>query len=603
MKKLCIAALMLAGMLCARAEEKAPAIVYINGAKYYIHTVQAGETLYGLAKRYEVGEQVILQHNPAAKQGLRTDEKLRIPVVKSSTEQLPERKLRKNFDFHEVLRGETLYAISRKYEIPIGTLIQDNPDTDPTQLRPGDRILVRRKQIGTEDEAGARAEWEEYRQTLSDATRSQGIAYHIVQPGETFYGLSRRYGITEERLGEMNGGLRPEGLRAGAMLRVPGAEEPEIPRDSVTAPEPAPETARVEEVEFRSLRRTDAARVALLLPLTSGSGTTNGNYVEFYQGFLLGLDSVRMRHGYSVELDLYDTARDTARMEQLLGEEELAAANLIVGPVYGEELAPVVRFAEDRAIPVVSPLAHTEGLNSDVLFQMAPAAGRKYDKAAELIGPQKRITLIYTQHTDREFEREILGLLGAREYDRLVYQYAHPSAAREKTDLAPLLGNGEDNLIVVMADNEVEVDRILASIASANTNLVSRGHTPPRFTVLGNARWNRYANIDRSILFKDRVVMISTYHAKRDSECIRAFDSAYIRAFGSLPSLYAYRGYDAARIFVPGIYNDIEYDMEGRRYAPLQTRYQFGQEGDRLTHVNTEWTRVNYNDDFTITIE
>ena len=94
--------------------------------------------------------------------------------------------------------------------------------------------------------------------------------------------------------------------------------------------------------------------------------------------------------------------------------------------------------------------------------------------------------------------------------------------------------------------------------------------------MLGNTRWNRYGNLDRTVFFKDRVVFISTYHAKRDSQAILDFDRAYIRAFGALPSLYSYRGYDAALIFCPAMYNDIEYDLEGRSYTPLQTTYLFG---------------------------
>lgn len=123
-----------------------------------------------------------------------------------------------------------------------------------------------------------------------------------------------------------------------------------------------------------------------------------------------------------------------------------------------------------------------------------------------------------------------------------------------------------------MSDSGLEVDRILAAIASANTNLVARGKTPPRFTIVGNSRWNRFGNLDRALYFKDRLVLFSTYHAKRDAEVIKTFDSDYIKAFGALPSLYSYRGYDAAMIFVPAMYSDIQYDMEDaatRRCKPL----------------------------------
>lgn len=206
MKRLCTLLLLTAWGLSALAADKSRTIVYINGAKYYIHTVQAGETLYGLSKLYGVGEKVILENNPALNGGLRSDVNIRIPVIGAVGESQPsDRKLRKTFDFHFVAKGETLYAISRQYEIPVNTIIEDNPGIDPTHLRLGERILIRRKQIGSENEAGSLQQWEEYRQSLNSVADA-GTAYHIVRPGETFYSLSRRFGITRPNWGHSTAG-------------------------------------------------------------------------------------------------------------------------------------------------------------------------------------------------------------------------------------------------------------------------------------------------------------------------------------------------------------------------------------------------------------
>ena len=595
---------MFAWGLSALAGGKSTTIVYINGAKYYIHTVQSGETLYGLSKTYGVGEQVILENNPSLAQGLKADENIKIPYVAEAPDTRSDRKLRKTFDFHYVIRGETLYAISRQYEIPVKTLLEDNPNLDPLHMRLGERILIRRKQIGSEDEAGTQQQWEEYRQSLNSVAEG-GTSYHIVHPGETFYSLSRRFGITESELSALNGGLQPADLKAGAMIVVPGSGDavPPVVADTLR-PDSLPRFAEVEPIEFRALRRSEPLHVAVMLPLAV-DGTPNGNYLEFYQGFLLGLDSVKRKSGISVNVDLYNTARDTMRVHEILEDPTFRRADLIVGPVYEEGLGPVVRFAEQRRIPVVSPLANLERINSDVLFQLAPDPARKYEKVQELVAPDKRVTLIYTSTVDREFEQEMLALLGNRPYERYNYRYEHPSSqgGGSSSDLTPLLENDAENVFVILSDNEVDVDRILAALASADTSITSRGRTAPRFTVLGNARWNRFNNLDRAIFFKDRVVFISTYHAKRDSETVKAFDSAYLRAFGMLPTLFSYRGYDTAVIFAPAMYGDIEYDLEDRRYTPLQTTYLFSQPEGRANHVNHNWTRVNYHKDFTITIE
>lgn len=600
MKRLCATLLMIAWGLSALAGGKSTTIVYINGAKYYIHTVQAGETLYGLSKTYGVGEQVIVENNPSIVRGLKTNQNIKIPYVAEAPEIMSERKLRKTFNFHQVAPGETLFALSRQYEIPVKTLMADNPNLDPLHMRPGERVLIRRKQIGSETAAGTQQQWEAYQKSLNSVAET-GTSYHIVHAGETFYSLSRRFGITEEQLSALNGGLKPADLKAGAMIVVPGEDQKEpaatedtLHRDSL------PPFGDVEPIECRALRRSEALNVAVLLPLAV-NGEPNGNYLEFYQGFLLGLDSVKQKSGISVNVDLYNTARDSARIVSILEDKAFRRTHLIVGPVYEEGLYPVVRYAEKHQIPVVSPLANIERMNSDVLFQLAPDPDRKYEKVRDLVAADKRVTLIYTQTVDREFEREILALLGNRPYER--YNYRYQQGAQGSSDLTPLLENDADNVFVILSDNEVDVDRILAGLASADTSITSRGRTAPKFTVLGNARWNRYNNLDRAIFFKDRVVFISTYHAKRDSEVVKAFDDAYLRSFGMLPTLFSYRGYDTAMIFAPAMYGDIEYDLEDHRYTPLQTTYLFTRPAGRANHVNYNWTRVNYHNDFTITIE
>ena len=85
---------MIVWAFCAVAAGKSATIVYINGAKYYIHTVQAGETLYGLSKTYGVGEKVILENNPSIVRGLKTAENIKILFVADVPEPKSDKKLR-----------------------------------------------------------------------------------------------------------------------------------------------------------------------------------------------------------------------------------------------------------------------------------------------------------------------------------------------------------------------------------------------------------------------------------------------------------------------------------------------------------------------------
>lgn len=592
------------------AAEKSQTIVYVNGAKYYIHNVQSGETIYSLSKLYGVSEQVIIKNNPSLRDGLKADQNIKIPFEsKTAQTQVTEKKLKKRYDIHIVERGETLYAISRKYSISVAVIIEDNPNIDPSHIDVGDRILIRKSEQGESSAAQNISELEQYKDNLNSVA-DDGYSYHLVHAGETLYALSRRFDISEQEIIRINN--LTDGLKTGTIIKLPSPksainEEQISEIDTVAMPHSFEDSGI--EASFRAIRESERLQVSLLLPLSAVNTSSRNIYVEFYEGFLLGLEDVK-NGGRSVDVTLFDTARDYNRTAEIVSTPEFRSSHLIVGPVYENMLLPVLQFAEENSVPVVSPLANIENMGSDVLFQMSPDPARKHDKLANLFGEGKHITLIYTDKTDKEFEQEILSLLGTRPYSTHKYEYLHHSLQSkleedqtDPSDMTPLLENGQNNVFVVMSDNETEVDRILAAIASANYGLVSRGNRPPKFVVLGNPRWLRYNNIDRALFFKNRVVMVSTYHAKRDSMAIRTFDSRFVEAFGTLPSLYAYRGYDAAIIFCNGMFSDIEYNMEGRRYQPLQTIYNFQRSEGRNTHINQEWMRVNYNSDHTITIE
>ena len=121
--------------------------------------------------------------------------------------------------------------------------------------------------------------------------------------------------------------------------------------------------------------------------------------------------------------------------------------------------------------------------------------------------------------------------------------------------------------------------------------------------IVGNARWSRYPNIESELLYEHGIVQISTYHARRSEPIIRRFDKRFIREFGVLPTSYAYRGYDAAMIFVKGLYNSIDTGLEGTEYQPLLTPYKFEADSVSGVRVNTEWIKIVYNNDFSITTE
>lgn len=585
--------------------EKSTVIVFINGQKFYVHTVKLGDTLYSLAKTYEVSEDLIRQHNANMGSKLKIDQTVKIPVPESAQKSAKaEKRRKKDFLTHKVQAGQTLYAIARDYNISVATLREDNPSLNPQSLPVGETLWIRRAAVGKSNEQQTQAEIAEYAATLNSVTDDDGYDHHVVQPGETIYSLSRRFGITEEEFARLND--VSAGLKAGAMIRIPRPEQAE---EEVVEVEQPQSTA---DVHFRALASTEPLNVALMLPMNI-ENRANASYVEFYQGFLLGMETLKNTGRGESKLTVYNTSHDQLKVDEIVRSTMFEGTNLIVGPVYEDELAPVIRYAEQNSVPVVSPLANISAVESPALYQLSPSAERKYDKVADLVNGEREIFMIYADSYDQEFEAEAKQLLHGRPYHSYTYSFDdQKSKFRARTADAPfdvidgmdtVLMSETPRLFIVLANKEVDVDRILGTISSSKVAISERSIPCAEYTVLGTSRWGRFSNIDHTTYFNNNVVMISTYHAKRDAQAVREFDSRYIEAYGGLPSLYAYRGYDAAILFCGGMRGDIEYNMLDKRYTPLQTVYKFVQEGENGKYVNQEWMRINYNRNYTITVE
>ena len=586
-------------------------IVFINGAKYYVHTVKAGETLYSLSKAYGVDEAQIKQHNTAVADGLKIDQSIKIPVSEQAlNEARNDKKRKKDFIAHKIKAGQTLYSIAREYNISVATLREDNPAINPQSLTIGETLWVRRTEMGSSSENEAQAEMKEYAENLNKAT-DDGYEYHVVTPGETIYSLSKKYNISESEFKKIND--VSNGLKAGAVIRIPQSLEDNLKLIDQANNE-AVENATIEaqssenNVMFSVVEQNEPLNVALMLPMAV-NGKANASYVEFYQGFLLGLEKLKEAGMGKTNLKVYNTEHDQLNVEKIVKSQEFAGTNLIVGPVYEDELRPVVAYAQRHACPIVSPLANLSSVKSSTIYQLSPAVEKKYEKIADLMDGSRDVYLIYASANDKEFESEVTPLLNGKPYNAYTYSFNEKSiftprgSAPAIETMEDVLKNEKPALFIILASNETDVDRILGTISSAKVAMTDRSEKCAQYAVLGTSRWGRFGNIDHTTYFNNNVVMVSTYHAKRDSAAVREFDSQYIASYNMLPSLYAYRGYDTAMIFCAGMRTDIEYNMLDKRYTPLQTQYKFVQSAEGDKYVNQEWMRVNYNSNHTITLE
>lgn len=185
--------------------------VIIGGRVYLVHTVKPGQTLYGISRAYQVSEKDIAIENPGVYSGLQVGQVLKIPADAVRKESIDIQPDTGLFIVHVLKDGESYYSLSRMYNVSVSELEDANKGKVYTSLKEGEKILIPK--------------------TRSSARETEYIL-HKVRRRETVYSLTRQYGISEEELRQENPGLRWEGLRAGDVLRIPvkpniGAESPE----------------------------------------------------------------------------------------------------------------------------------------------------------------------------------------------------------------------------------------------------------------------------------------------------------------------------------------------------------------------------------------
>ncbi len=97
-----------------------PIVSGTNPSGTFIYTVKSGDTLYNLSKRYETTVDQIVKLNNLKTTSLSIGQKLTIPETGESVVSLP------NYTNYVVQKGDTLYSIARRFNITTSEIMKDN---------------------------------------------------------------------------------------------------------------------------------------------------------------------------------------------------------------------------------------------------------------------------------------------------------------------------------------------------------------------------------------------------------------------------------------------------------------------------------------------
>ena len=321
----------------------------IEGKYYYIHIVRKGETLYSISKAYNVNQIEIAMENPDIYLGLQVDQALKIPIKESQHGILGDDQ-DENYIYHVVRKKETLFGLSRKYEISIQDIIEANPEVEEG-LKISQVVLIPKKRV----------------QTLGSAKpeESERFIYHEVKPWRVF-AISQKYGVSQSVIRRFNAGPCKDGIAWVPFCEYPDPQDTILHAGTLQPCQKPLETGegsdRTAHVYLRYLclqPMEDVYNIAFLLPFYQGdpknlitegvdrahrkAGTLRHRYplpkappfFRFLSGALLAIDSLK-KEGLSINLNVYNTGKSPELTRKLLTNPGLQNANLILGPVYPE---------------------------------------------------------------------------------------------------------------------------------------------------------------------------------------------------------------------------------------------------------------------------
>ncbi|MBK9177412.1 MAG: LysM peptidoglycan-binding domain-containing protein [Flavobacteriales bacterium] len=314
----------------------------IDGKKFAVHAVQQGQTLFAISRAYAVPVNDLLKANPDAKEGLRIGQELLIPqsaVVKKEARKAPVL-LSDGEMKHTAAKKETLFGIARKYGLDINDLLDRNPELT-SGLREGMEVIIPVRPASASTDPALRP---------AEPTH---LIDHVVQPGETLFSLGQRYGVRPDEIVEANNSL-PEGLKAGTTIRIPqrGAAPETKPADTEVRPPSAMQ--RIGFLLPFSAARNDSVMVASAnAPNGSRFYEASRIAAQFYAGAQLALDSLA-KIGLNAEATVIDVGDDTRRWGVALKNPAINGLDLCIGPFHRTAIEQLAR-ANPR-LPIICPV-------------------------------------------------------------------------------------------------------------------------------------------------------------------------------------------------------------------------------------------------------
>lgn len=520
---------------------------------------------------------------------------------------------------HVVLERQTLFSISKAYNVSVEDIYKYNPSVKQSGLVKNSIIIIpvaeetvvkeeAPKQVETEapvQESVQKAENE----PVKKETAKKKKKTHTVKWYESIDDIAAKYGVTAEEVMAANK-LSDRKLKSRMKLEIPepgevviadvAAEEETLPQaDSTTVVSHDGQIAEETEDEspWWTFRKNEKVTASLLLPFKATGTSGSRSNMDFYSGVLLAVNDLAAA-GISTDLNVYDIADGSYDPTR----NDIRNSDLIIGPVSVKDITMSLTSVGNSSV-LVSPLdPKAESLVSthpDMVQAPTPHKMQYNDLAAwikEDCLPDDKVILISEKGARlTEASLEMKQSVDSARIDYSIFSYSILEGRDIEKPLKALMTNTATNRIMIISENEAFVNDVVR-----NLNMMI--HQKYNVTLYGPSKIRSFETIEVENFHKTNLHVSLTYYIDYNDPRVKNLLMKYRALFNTEPTQFAYQGYDIASYFIELC---SKYGKDWQKYLPheeksmLQSTFKCMQQGEG-GYVNQGVRRIVYEKDWTI---
>lgn len=516
---------------------------------YFFHTIKKGENLHTIASMYNVSKNDIINLNPGSENVIYSGKTLMIPQKKVQQE---------NDVFYTIKSGDTLYRLSVNYKISIDAIINANPGLSAQNFNAGQ--VIRIPQVSESDIKQEIVKRQE-ENSIPKVVKPRCREMHKVKRKETIYSVSRKYNISEDLLIKTNPELK-NGMKKGMYLCIPNEEFTEtekiIENPYIVDNPPSDRDVFVEkELETATNKnKSKHLQAAIILPFSNENGRKADSYrmLEFYEGFLLAVDSLKQQ-GVSMDLYVYDSGETVNSVNQILKKPELAKSDIIFGPLYQEQINSIASYSAAHNIRLVIPFSSkTEVVfNNPKVYQINTPQSYLYNEVYQNFSnrfPNSNVVFVKSTSDDSSKKEFIDAFQVDLNTKGIKHQTINATDSPEQ--IISKLDYNKRNIFIPMSGKEIALNEMLPSI-----NQVRELYPEVQFSVFGYPEWQTYTKDYIDTFFSLDTYFYSSFYTNNllpgAMSFIKSYQKWYSKSMIDTYPKYGMLGFDISFFFLKGL--------------------------------------------------